>query len=159
MLKFERIQQQRHTLVTASEAAPANAKKVEQEIIVRYDRFTSRFEVIHQDKKLISQLIYCLPFKRFKFSIDQQDYQINISFFVVWQSTLYRLTPSSTSCSQDNLIKTKSPETKVAKIKPTKSEVTKTKVISELLPQRRRKSQLLACYVLMMSILKLSFIL
>lgn len=147
MTKFERIQQHRHMLAPISENGCTSEKTDDQQIVVRYDRFTSRFEVIHQDKKLISQWLFCLPFKRFKFSIDHQDYEIVITWLVFWQSTLYRLTPSSTCYSKDNRLQTKMVKTKAVR----------TKVIKELLPRRRKKSQILMAYLLMMSLLKISF--
>mgnify|MGYP003663781251 CR=1 FL=1 len=73
-MAFERIQKQTHTISGLM-------------VIVSYDRFTTRFNIMCEDELLYSSLIL-LPIKKTKIFINNQEFTLKIFWLILWKSQL-----------------------------------------------------------------------
>ncbi|MGX9460799.1 hypothetical protein ACWXWU_06075 [Shewanella sp. A14] len=88
-----------------------------QKIDVCYDRFTTRFSIVINQQRIYSRLLLLSPWHKQQIMINNIPYNLTIGWFVLWSSSLTPDQPSPLHPS-----------------------------ITELLPQRRRKSIMIAIY-------------
>lgn len=74
MMKFERIQQQSHTISGNT-------------VLVSYDRLTTRFKITIEQEVICSFLIL-LPIKKVNLLINNQPFTVSIFWFILWKSQL-----------------------------------------------------------------------
>ena len=98
-----------------------------QKIDVYYDRFTTRFSLAVNEQRVYSRLLLLSPWRKKQIMINNISYNLTIGWFVLWRSSLTPAQPSPQRLS-----------------------------ITELLPQRRRKSIMIAIYVGLISAIKLT---
>ena len=98
-----------------------------QKIDVYYDRFTTRFSLAVNEQRVYSRLLLLSPWRKQQIMINNISYNLTIRWFVLWRSSLTPAQPSPQRLS-----------------------------ITELLPQRRRKSIMIAIYAGLISAIKLT---
>lgn len=98
-----------------------------QKIDVCYDRFTTHFSLSINEQRVYSQLVLLSPWRKQQLMINNIPYNLTINWFVLWRSSL---TPQQSSPQHPS--------------------------IEELLPQRRRKSIMIALYLGLISTIKLT---
>ncbi|MGI2174633.1 hypothetical protein [Shewanella ulleungensis] len=99
----------------------------DQKIDVRYDRFTTRFSLSINEQRVYSRLLLLSPWRKQQIMVNNIPYNLTIRWFVLWRSSL---TPQQSAPQRPS--------------------------IEELLPQRRRKSIMIALYVGLISTIKLT---
>ncbi|KVX01139.1 hypothetical protein [Shewanella frigidimarina] len=100
-----------------------------QKIDVYYDRFTTRFSLAVNEQRVYSRLLLLSPWRKQQIMINNIPYNLTIGWFVLWRSSL---TPDQSSPQHPS--------------------------ITELLPQRRRKSIMIAIYAGLISAIKLTLV-
>ena len=98
-----------------------------QKIDVYYHRFTTRFSLSINEQQVFSRLLLLSPWRKQQIMINNIPYNLTITWFVLWCSSLTPAQPSPQRLS-----------------------------ITELLPQRRRKSIMIAIYAGLISAIKLT---
>tara|TARA_R110001592_G_scaffold197427_1_gene445415 strand:+ start:2439 stop:2810 length:372 start_codon:yes stop_codon:yes gene_type:complete len=98
-----------------------------QKIDVYYHRFTTRFSLAVNEQRVYSRLLLLSPWRKQQIMINNISYNLTIRWFVLWRSSLTPAQPSPQRLS-----------------------------ITELLPQRRRKSIMIAIYAGLISSIKLT---
>ncbi|GGQ25336.1 hypothetical protein [Shewanella litoralis] len=96
-------------------------------IEVSYDRFTTRFNLSINEQRVYTRLLLLGPWRKQQLMINDTPYSLTIRWFVLWRSSL---TPQQSSLQRP--------------------------FITELLPQRRRKSIMIALYIGLISTIKLT---
>jgi len=96
-------------------------------IEVSYDRFTTRFSLSINEQWVYTRLLLLGPWRKQNLIINDIPYYLSIRWFVLWRSSL---TPQQSSPQRPS--------------------------IKELLPQRRRKSIMIALYIGLISTIKLT---
>lgn len=96
-------------------------------IEVSYDRFTTRFNLSINEQRVYTRLLLLGPWRKQQLMINDIFYYLSIRWFVLWHSSL---TPQQPSPQRPS--------------------------ITELLPQRRRKSIMIALYIGLISTIKLT---
>lgn len=100
-----------------------------QKIDVYYHRFTTRFSLAVNEQRVYSRLLLLSPWRKQQIMINNISYNLTIRWFVLWRSSLTLAQPSPQRLS-----------------------------ITELLPQRRRKSIMIAIYAGLISAIKLTLV-
>ena len=100
-----------------------------QKIDVYYHRFTTRFSLAVNEQRVYSRLLLLSPWRKQQIMINNISYNLTIRWFVLWRSSLTPAQPSPQRLS-----------------------------ITELLPQRRRKSIMIAIYAGLISSIKLTLV-
>ncbi|RPA30994.1 hypothetical protein [Shewanella frigidimarina] len=100
-----------------------------QKIDAYYDRFTTRFSLAVNEQRVYSRLLLLSPWRKQQIMINNIPYNLTITWFVLWCSSLTPAQPSPQRLS-----------------------------ITELLPQRRRKSIMIAIYAGLISTIKLTLV-
>tara|TARA_R110000796_G_scaffold191617_5_gene308323 strand:+ start:7215 stop:7586 length:372 start_codon:yes stop_codon:yes gene_type:complete len=100
-----------------------------QKIDVYYHRFTTRFSLSINEQQVFSRLLLLSPWRKQQIMINNIPYNLTITWFVLWCSSLTPAQPSPQRLS-----------------------------ITELLPQRRRKSIMIAIYAGLISSIKLTLV-
>jgi len=100
-----------------------------QKIAACYDRFSTRFSLSVNQQQVYSRLLLLSPWRKQHIIINNIPYNLTIRWFVLWRSSL---TPAQPSPQRPS--------------------------ISELLPQRRRKSIVIAIYAGLISAIKLTLV-
>ena len=98
-----------------------------QKIDIYYHRFTTRFSLAVNEQRVYSRLLLLSPWRKQQIMINNISYNLTIRWFVLWRSSLTPAQPSPQRLS-----------------------------ITELLPQRRRKSIMIAIYAGLISAIKLT---
>ena len=100
-----------------------------QKIAVCYDHFSTRFSLSVNQQQVYSRLLLLGPWRKQLIMINNIPYNLTIRWFVLWRSSL---TPDQPSPQRPS--------------------------ITELLPQRRRKSIVIAIYAGLISAIKLTLV-
>ncbi|WP_350431504.1 hypothetical protein ABIS04_14580 [Shewanella sp. H8] len=100
-----------------------------RKIDVYYDRFTTRFSIVINQQRIYSRLLLLSPWRKQQIMINNIPYNLTIRWFVLWRSSL---TPAQPSPQRPS--------------------------ITELLPQRRRKSIMIVIYGGLISAIKLTLV-
>lgn len=100
-----------------------------RKIDVYYDRFTTRFSIMINQQRIYSRLLLLSPWRKQQIMINNIPYNLTIRWFVLWRSSL---TPAQPSPQRPS--------------------------ITELLPQRRRKSIMIVIYGGLISAIKLTLV-